>query len=753
MYETMGSSEGPADEIKQEDARLNPRDVLALLTSEGPFGRMLKGFEPREQQQAMMCDIIEAFNHDKIGLIEAGTGTGKSLAYLIPSILWSKKYNERTVISTNTINLQEQLLHKDIPLVAKALGIEFKAVLLKGMSNFVCLRKLDELKYELPLLTPQELQEVEAIQSWRANTQDGSRSTLPIVPSSAIWEKVGAEADTCTNRDCPYFKDCFYFKARKQAQDAQILIVNHYMLFSDLLLRNDEFKGDDAGILPSYSRVIIDEAHHIEDIATDFFANSLTQLGFLRCLSRLASDKQGKTHGKLPILKNIIVDHYRKRDPQQIAKVLASLTTDLPAMRWDLWTRTVTLCEALREFVKKLGKSSDETGSGDHKLRFLPHHGSHPEWINGVVPQANQMIEATGVYVQALGTLQREIVGLKQEKLTENTMGTLLEISALARRLDDGSLLLKKFIQPDVPLGKVRWIETQHQYAALTTNVQEADLDISKGLVNYLFGKIRTTVLVSATMTSNQNFAYFRKRLGLTPELINKEVIEKKYLSPFNYEKQTMLAIPTDMPEPSHSDFSAAAAQKIWMTVQASHGNAFILFTSYSMLKSCYEALEAKMKEQHYHPMKQGDMNRGALLAKFTNTNRSILFGTDSFWEGVDVAGEALRCVIIVKLPFKVPSEPIFQARSEVISSQGGDPFSEYSLPLAILKFKQGVGRLIRHKRDRGCIVCLDNRLLNKRYGPLFLGSLPKCQTVFAEMTTIQKEMAAFYKKTHYLTL
>ena len=305
-----------------------------------------------------------------------------------------------------------------------------------------------------------------------------------------------------------------------------------------------------------------------------------------------------------------------------------------------------------------------------------------------------------------------------------------------------------------MPPERVRWIEVQMARGAPYLTLIDAELDISQQMVDRLFIPFSTVVLCSATMTTNKQFDYIRGRLGILPELLGERpVIQNLYESPFNYSQQALLAVPTDLPAPHQPQFLQAAVDAIWNSVQASQGNAFVLFTSYGMLKMCHDLLARRFEEQGYHPMKQGDLSRQALIEQFKAVDRSILFGTDSFWEGVDVVGEALRLVIIVKLPFRVPSEPIFQARSQAIEAKGGDAFMEYALPGAVVKFKQGFGRLIRNRRDRGCVVCLDNRLLTKGYGRLFLNSLPPCQTLFAPSDEVRRQMADFYRRTYYLTI
>lgn len=739
----------------EKHEKLNTAAVLSTLDASGPFAKSLKGFEPRQEQKQMMRNILDAYNGSHIALIEAGTGTGKSLAYLIPAMLWAIQTKERSVISTNTITLQEQLLHKDIPLVAKTLNLEIKAVLVKGMHNYLCMRKLNETLQEVLLLTPQESEELQKIDAWNKNTRDGSRSSLPFSPSTTTWDKVAAESDTCNRNSCPYFQQCHFFKARHQAEEAQLLIVNHHMLFADLVCRSEN-ADKNAGILPNYSRIILDEAHNIEDIATEYFASQISQMDIIRLLARLTSEKGGKLHGKLPLIKEKLLNSYRNELPKEASSIQSRLIIDLPGMRRDVLQQAHETFGSFFEFTHLMqakNQKPEEEAREENKLRILPSHQMHHFWKERLVPSTKLLIESFKRYLQAISSLEGDLKQLNNPRLDEQIKGILFEISALCERLNNTCSILENFISEGLPANKVRWIELQAFKTMVNTTLVDADLDISKMLADFLFKKLSTVILCSATLTTNKEFHFIRSRLGLTHELLKNHTIKEFiYASPFNFNQQALLAIPTDLPNPHETSFVKEASEKIWQILRSSRGNAFILFTSYTMLKTCYELLEKRLKESRFHPLKQGDSDRNFLLNKFKATDRSVLFGTDSFWEGVDVVGEALRCVIIVKLPFKVPSEPIIQARSEAISAKGGDPFMEYSLPQAIVKFKQGFGRLIRNRHDRGCIICLDTRLLTKRYGKLFLSSLPTCQQVFASGDTIHEQMVEFYRKTHFLT-
>ncbi|MBA3721047.1 MAG: DEAD/DEAH box helicase family protein [Parachlamydiaceae bacterium] len=738
------------------EQKLNIEQVVKLFQPDGLIGKVFKGFEFRPQQRMMMTNVIEAYNQDSIALIEAGTGTGKSLAYLIPALIWASRYKERTVISTHTITLQEQLVNKDIPLLLEALNLKLKVALVKGMNNYICLRKLEDAQLELSLFPSDESEEIQKIDQYKNSTVDGSRSELPFLPSMAAWEKVGAESDACSHHECPHYQSCYFYKARRNAEDAQILVANHALLLADLSKRAETNNYYNVAILPGYRRVILDEAHHIEEMATEYFASKLHRLDLMRNLGRLASDKHHRQQGKLPLLKEKLQSVFNKTPPRDVAAVVTRLTIDLPALRHVLNDQIHQTFESYINFLDNIKSpekgSGEESSNSEQKLRILPAHQTHQKWNEDIVPQTQKLILTLKQYKQGIDSIEYDLKAVDHDRMHDQTKSIRLDIQAFALRIDGAIKFLNTFLMMLVDPNVVRWMEAQKYKTITNILLVDANLDIAQALVNHLFSKFPSIILCSATLTTNLKFDFIRQRLGLTEKYIkDKKITENRYDSPFDYQKQAMLVVPTDMPSPLDSGFSQAAHEHIWKIIQACRGNAFILFTSYSMLQNCYNALAKRFEDNNFKVFKQGDTNRQDLLNQFRKTNYSVLMGTDSFWEGVDVAGDALRCVIIVKLPFKVPSEPIIQARTEAILSKGGDPFFDYSVPHAIVKFKQGFGRLIRNKWDRGCIVCLDTRIITKGYGRYFLNSLPACERVFAEGTTAYAKMTEFYKKTYHL--
>lgn len=688
---------------------MNKDDLLSLLGPTGVFSEKLPGFEVREGQLAMLEDILSAYEKGETALIEAGTGTGKSLAYLIPALYWALEEGEPTVVATHTIALQEQLLQKDIPFLLDTLDLNLKAVLVKGMQNYVCLRKLQDAAHEIP----------ESLLGWSKSAKEGSRSELPVIPSHDLWEQIGAEAEGCTHVKCPHYKECFFFKARREAADAHLIIANHHLLFADLSLRQQSGNYAEPCILPPYRRLILDEAHHIEDVATEYFADKVSRRGLIHFLGRLISDR---STGKVMALHKKLFEVYPEGGGDRELLDLLELT--LPASKRGLVDQIHSTFELISQFSRDHQK--------EEKLRFRSEHLNHSFWVEIVQPSVQELVELGKGFLQA--ALLVEVCVKRDPLLSAKCEGILADISGICNRLEGFLETLAAFVFSPIEPTRVRWIEGDGHLIA-------ADLEIAPRLSEALFARLPTTVLCSATLSTNASFSFIRSRLGI------EVAVERIYESPFDYSSQAMLSVPIDLPDPSSPRFTEMAAAAIFSMVDASHGGAFVLFTSYQMLRECERLLAGRFIENRYALFCQGDEGRTALLEKFRKSEKAVLFGTDSFWEGVDVVGEALRCVILVKLPFKVPSDPLFQARSEAIAEQGGSPFFDYSLPHAIVKFKQGFGRLIRNRGDRGCVVCLDPRLVKKGYGKQFLGSLPSCPHHFEPSSALSRKLQEFYRR------
>lgn len=693
----------------------------------------VKGFEERTEQKLMAQDVLAAFSGQHPAFIEAGTGTGKSLAYLIPAILWAEEHDERVVISTNTIALQEQLIYKDIPLAIKTLGLETKYVLAKGMSNYACLRRLDGVTQQRSLFADGSEDELFKIHDWARTSAEGTRTSLPFLPTSAAWEQVCVQSELCDGPKCAFFNQCFFFRAKLEAQNAKIIVVNHHLLFADLALRIEANNFSQSALLPLYKRLIIDEAHHIEDIATEYFASKVSRLELMKIISFLGLEFTERFPGRLGLLRQKLIFEL-KNTRQDILHFFEELSSQRKSTQF----LTDELFDSIGTFCTLIGPS-------EQKLRLLEHHLTHPYWINTLLVRSEALCAQLINFSMTLLQLENTLVECKSDTLDEQTKTLRLEIKALGVRLSLAAEKIRNFFKGPSSKEIVFWI--QHEMRATGPEIQlvSAQPDVSELLRKNLFDKMATTVLCSATLATNKSFSFARRRLGLHDHATTDEKIHP---SPFDYKKQSLIGVPIDMPFPDSTEFSTSCIKAIKELVIASQGNAFVLFTSYDALKTVFETLLAPLQEQGYHMLKQGDDHRHALINRFKSKPRSILFATDSFWEGIDIVGDALRLVIITKLPFPVPSDPISQARSDILAADGKSAFVEYSLPKAAVKFKQGFGRLIRSKEDRGCFICLDSRLVKKGYGKVFLKSLPECQEVFDTLSTLTEKMKAFYKNT-----
>lgn len=711
--------------------------ISELLASDGPLATQIPGFEMRDEQTQMLENVTEAFEERRIALIEAGTGTGKSLAYLIPAIMAAVKESERTVISTNTINLQEQLIDKDIPMLIKALGVEIQAVLIKGMSNYLCLRKLKEALSEASLFDASDAEELTTIDEWKQTTPDGSLSTLPFVPKTDTWEKVACERDACSHRKCPHFQECFFFKAREPVANAHLLVVNHHLLFADLSARMELGDYEDPAILPPYTNLVLDEAHHLEDVATHHLAARLSRKRIQHILSRLGAESSKGPSGKLALLRKKIEDAVDDSPSQELQSVIRSLSIDLPAQKRNLSRDIADTFDLISLYVSR-------QNAKEGKFRILKDHLEDEDWVNHIAFRSTQLVGGLRDFIQSLHQICKTLTQVDEDTLNDKTRSIRLDIKALLKRLETACQALERFVTE----GKndetcVKWIERGSPHIP-NERLVTAELDVSKCLKAALFEPYPTITLTSATLATGQQFDFIRGRLGLNG---NEAVTENIYTSPFDWEARARLLIPSDLPFPTHPTFLDAAQKTILEALKASRGRAFILFTSYDSLMRSYQAMESTLAAYHFTPFRQGEASRKALLERFQKSKRAVLFGTDSFWEGVDVPGEALALVIIVKLPFQVPSEPIVEARNEMITKSGGQPFMDYSIPQAIVKFKQGVGRLIRHKSDYGCVLCLDTRLIKKGYGKKFLESLPKMPVIAEPAHECIEKMDRYYRE------
>ncbi len=630
----------------------------------GPDGLIAKAhveYEYRPGQIQMAKAVMRAFEDRHHLIVEAGTGTGKTLAYLVPAVAAALGGRGRVIISTGTKNLQEQLMEKDIPFLQRVLPKNFKAAYMKGRSNYVCLQRLNRAQISPVLDGLDEVDYFEDVTHWSRESSTGDRAELASLPERlSFWRHIDARSETCIGQKCPDFDPCFITRMRNRAQDADIVVVNHHLFFADLALRNSAY----GNVLPDYSAVILDEAHLIEDVVSEYFGAQVS---------------------------NYQVDDL-VRDISAVAIENAEVDREV--------TKT---CLRVERFAENFWMGF-RVGRGEE--------GRYP-----IVPGAFATQSRDGeINPTPLGDLYMALDGALAR--LETTLDALndkpAEVDSLVRRIRQSRFDLQ-FIVTGADKKFVYWTERRGRGFF----VRASPIDVSGLLEDKLFSQVETVVLTSATLSSAGNFAFIRERLGLDKA---EDLIAE---STFDYQSQALLYLPPKMPDPRSSDWARAAAAEVIKIVNASSGRAFVLSTSLAGMQSLYDLV---MPELDYPCFLQGSASKGRLLARFRETPNAVLFATSSFWQGVDVRGEQLSCVIIDKLPFAVPTDPIVAARQRYIEDEGGSSFFEYSVPQAIISLKQGLGRLIRSTTDRGVLAVLDPRLRTKAYGRTFLRSLPPCR-------------------------
>jgi len=649
--------------------------VAAVFAGDGPLARMLPGFEPRPGQIEMADRVARVFDEGGLLLAEAGTGTGKTLAYLVPAIL----SGQRVLVSTGTKNLQEQIFFKDIPALRSALGLSFTATCMKGRGNYLCLHRLDQ-------AAEREQQQAAVfgsnvflpmIRDWALRTETGDRAELDDLPEDLpFWSDVSAAADTCVGDECPRHEECFVTRMRQQAAAADVVIVNHHLLCADAAVRQHAY----GEVIPACSHAVLDEAHQFEDVATQYFGVSVSNYR----VEDLAGDVER-------LLASSIVDSRTDRD--EVQKSIDRLRDHARAFFADLAPARGSQAreERVRVTEGALTRSSDAAAYLLGALDLV-------ESTLALLPRANAGDEGSG-----------------REGDRRMPNGPI-DVDALARRARELRDELKFLLRAGDP-DYVYFVE----FRGKGTFLRASPIDVSAIVREVLFDKMRATVLTSATLSVDGRFEYIRDRLGIA------SADELRLASEFDFTSQAILYLPRRMPDPRSPDFTLAAGRQVVDILKRTRGRAFVLFTSYATLRAVQTIAEMALD---YPIFAQGSRPRSELLRQFRATPHAVLFATSSFWQGVDVVGEALSCVIVDKLPFASPADPVTAARIEAIRARGGEPFDEYQVPLAVLMLQQGLGRLIRHRQDRGVLAVLDPRLRTKGYGARFLRSLPPAPVV-----------------------
>ncbi len=714
----------------REISRIDPFDVIDTLGERGPIAAHLGQYEDRRSQRDMVAYIADGYNDGGVQLMEAGTGVGKSFAYLVPALAWARTNQERTIVSTNTINLQEQLVGKDLPLLRDALSTEDYTpsfALLKGWRNYLCLSRLHQaVGSQRTLLEPDKLDELVGLSEWAGHTADGSLSDLPATPTPEVWDEVSAEADLCPRLKCPHFDRCFLFRARRRAAEADIVVVNHHLLAADLSVRRAQDNWEEAAVLPPYRRLVLDEAHHLEEVAAGHLGVQVTSRSVRRLLSRF--ERNGR--GLAPTLAHELA---ARSDPPS--------RESLEVLQQRLFPALADARRASDGLFHRLYERLAEAPAG--QLRLGDDFAVDQIWDEGLAFDLDASLTAFRALRESVETIADR---LAQSDDTERRGQILLELRGALRRLDAVSDGLNRALRPaGGGPPTVRWMErtTRGQNVQLSA----VPLDLAPMLRELLFDRLDTVVLTSATLAASGDFEFLEGRLGLGGD--DSPVTERQiFSSPFDYPSQCLFGIPTDLPEPREDEIAhgAAVVQIVSDLAYASDGGMFVLFTSHASLRRAAAELRLALGTR-WPLLVQGEAPRDALLRRFREAENAILLGTDSFWEGVDVPGRALRALVINKLPFKVPSEPLTAARLERLAEEGQDGFFHYLLPHAALKLKQGFGRLIRSRKDLGVVVLLDSRAVTKRYGPLLLSGLPRAERVVGTWTQVRAKCEDFFAR------
>ncbi len=637
-----------------------PRPELAPLRTvvddafaeDGPLAQALPTFEPRHSQREMAAATADIFEDGGVLLAEAGTGTGKTLAYLVPAIL----SRQRVLISTGTKNLQDQIYDKDLPALRDALDIPFTATSMKGRGNYLCLHRFDDLRERNELRTPVELEYLESLKQWSTQTETGDRSEVEDLPDDLpIWHEIAATSENCLGSDCPQYDECFVTRMRQRANESDLVIVNHHLLCADASVRQSAY----GEVIPSCSYAVIDEAHQLEDVATQYFGVAVSNYR----LDELARDAH-RVLGSDPVAAD--------QATADIHRIVDRTKDHAHVFFGALLLRGVT-GERTRVTVDELAPATEASRGLMTSLTDLEH--------------ALSQVHDASEDMHALGRRAAEI----RDQMT--------------------------FLMAASDTDFVYFLEVRGKGVFL----RAAPIDVSHIVRDVLIQRNQGTVLTSATLTVDGSFDYLRGRLGLA------DAFEVRLPSEFNFRTQAILYLPKRMPDPRHDSFTTSVASELMELLALTQGRAFVLFTSYANLRSVHAQLAPRLP---YPLLAQGSAPRTVLLREFKTTPHSVLLATSSFWQGVDVAGDALSCVVIDKLPFASPADPITSARMEAITNRGGDAFGDYQVPMAVLALLQGLGRLIRHRQDRGVLALLDPRVRTKGYGARFLASLPPAPVV-----------------------
>jgi predicted DnaQ family exonuclease/DinG family helicase len=733
FYNIIGEDDSPENgHLKIED--IDSGEIAAFFDKDGLLEKSFGIFELREVQIEMAQEVAKVFNGRDFLVVEAGTGTGKSLAYLLPALKWSlQNYGPfgRVIVSTNTKNLQEQLFFKDLPILHSILKEKFKAVLLKGKGNYLCLDKwfsiLKDMKYRLNTF---ERSRILPLYMWVKQTETGDISEnngFALQRNLSIWSKFIAEDNYCPGKSCKYYSQCYLWRARNNARNAHLVVTNHSLLFSDLAAEN--------AILSDYSNVIFDEAHNIEKVATEYLGIQISLWHFREIFNKLHQRERIETGILVQLRRRIQLGDLEKHKKELFRSHIDSIITLLKAG----WNATQGFFKELSIHLKELVPSKSDK---DYNTRFRYQKMDTLEAkMSSYYSELSEYLRKIQGSIHELLELFKEIPSESfryQKQISQELLAQFTQFEALQNNL--------QFLIAAEWDDWIYWFEINVKYDSDACRLYAAPLNISEILYEKLYKNLNTAVFTSATLTVGRSFDYLSKRVGLNylePERLNTLLLD----SPFNYDEQVLFAVPAFIPDPRSPDYREVLKSFLGKLVIEQPRGTLVLFTSYSLLNEMYSSLKLTYESEKISLLAQGiDGGRHSIINEFRNNPRSVLFGTDSFWEGIDVPGEALEILLISKLPFDVPSDPIIQAKAELVEREGGNAFMDFTLPEAVIKFRQGFGRLVRSKSDFGVIIILDTRVIKKMYGRIFLESIPVKTTIFQDEDILWEKLLNWFK-------
>ena len=722
---------------EQEESPVEEKEIEDIFCSGGVFSSSIPDFEERPGQVEMSKSVARALNDGDVAALEAGTGVGKSYAYLVPAILWAVKNNSRVVVSTATISLGEQLVHRDLPTLHRVLGIDFRYALIQGRGNYACRRKTQQVASE-----PEIFAEGEERESWVADVIDrlreakqGTRQEMPGEVPDEIWSDFQSTSDQSLKARCPHYRTCFYYEARRKSFGAHVVVVNHHLLFADLKLRRSSGDFDSDLVIPGYQRIIFDEAHHLEEVACHHLGAEVSRKGLLQVLGRLVSPrkKNSQERGRIPWLRGHLGRHQQAEAHELLSM---EVMPRVKSVRQEIETALERLENRIRDAAQLVGDTQGRDGS--LMARIGERDGMLPMTV--VSPP---LIDAKDSLDDLRGLLQR-----CAELLEESPFEPEVEFQAAVAELRAAiRSVVEQISSIDFVLGAAGGIQP---WVEMTTQphkqivVKAAPLRVDELLAEHLYRPVATVIQTSATLRVGESWSFLADRLGW--ERVERGRLRlENFSSPFEWKRQVLLGLPTDVPEPDRSGYEQRIAEMIVDTARVASGRTFGLFTSHRFLRRIAQRVRDSFQALGMPLLVQGEQPRSELLRRFVASGRAVLLGNQSYWEGIDVPGGALSCVFITRLPFRIPHHPLEQGRAEELKSRGKSPFAHLALPRAVLGLRQGFGRLIRTVDDRGVVVIADTRIVRRPYGKRFIDSLPDCSRSEGPWVDVRTSLEAFF--------